>query len=334
MSEPLNNKPETPRQLPKLCKECRCVLWTRSATCSCSCHRMPEETYKQPETPRPEMPVLKKLQWDLHDFLESLIEHGDQAISEPAKWLLQSVDAIKQKLRPEMGKGAGMDGRYTVATEKCGCLIRSEFKNEGGKKWILFCLMHKAAASGTESAPEPLRDMIALAERLLAYTNECPDIAGGWRNRIALAKEALKSQPSSLTPDDPELDATDLAHPAWWRGHEHSVATECQKINQILDGKDDGRGMAPEPWESTRRRLITLASSLTQAGPGWVSVKDGLPAVQKWVNAVIEHAGHREVLPCFLQANGTWETEFHVTEWQRLPDLPVRAAQSQKGGGE
>lgn len=41
--------------------------------------------------------------------------------------------------------------------------------------------------------------------------------------------------------------------------------TEDQKRER--DGKDDGRGVSSEPWESIRHRLITLASSLTQAGP-------------------------------------------------------------------
>ena len=59
-----------------------------------------------------------------------------------------------------------------------------------------------------------------------------------------------------LIPDIPELDATDGAHPAWWRSHEHTVKTLCQKINDIIDGKDLGEGVSSEPWESVRRKLI------------------------------------------------------------------------------
>jgi hypothetical protein len=62
----------------------------------------------------------------------------------------------------------------------------------------------------------------------------------------------------ALREDDPELDATDFAHPAWWRGHEHAAAVFCQKANAILDGKDDGKGVANDPWETTRRRLLAL----------------------------------------------------------------------------
>lgn len=71
---------------------------------------------------------------------------------------------------------------------------------------------------------------------------------------------AAKSAECEKLRDDPEADCTDAAHPAWWRGHEHTAYSMCQLINEILDGKDDGRGVANEPWESTRRRLIQLAA--------------------------------------------------------------------------
>ncbi len=51
-----------------------------------------------------------------------------------------------------------------------------------------------------------------------------------------------------------ELDGTDAAHPAWWRGNDAGVAQVCAKINAILDGADVF-GTAAEPWESTRRRV-------------------------------------------------------------------------------
>jgi hypothetical protein len=60
--------------------------------------------------------------------------------------------------------------------------------------------------------------------------------------------------------DNPEYDATDAAHPAWWRGHDHTTQTFCQAVNDILDGKDDGHGVANEPWESVRRRLLATQS--------------------------------------------------------------------------
>lgn len=58
--------------------------------------------------------------------------------------------------------------------------------------------------------------------------------------------------------DDPNLDGTDFAHPAFWRGHDHAVGVMCNKITAILDGKDAGAGVCGEPWEGVRRRVMAL----------------------------------------------------------------------------
>lgn len=71
----------------------------------------------------------------------------------------------------------------------------------------------------------------------------------------------IQNPPPLPKEDTPECDGTDFAHPAWWRGHSQSIASLCQRINEILDGKDDGSGVSSEPWESTRRRLLELRES-------------------------------------------------------------------------
>jgi hypothetical protein len=58
--------------------------------------------------------------------------------------------------------------------------------------------------------------------------------------------------------DDPLLDATDFAHPAWWRAHDHTFKTFCAIVTAILDGRDDGRGAYSEPWATVRQRLVAL----------------------------------------------------------------------------
>jgi hypothetical protein len=63
--------------------------------------------------------------------------------------------------------------------------------------------------------------------------------------------------------DCEELDATDGAHPAWWRGHEHTAKVFCQLINEILDGNHPIGGVSNEPWESTKKRLQQLTAELT-----------------------------------------------------------------------
>lgn len=59
--------------------------------------------------------------------------------------------------------------------------------------------------------------------------------------------------------DNPEFDGTDGAHPAFWRGQDDGVRGTVMRIDQILDGKDDGRGVVGyEPLEKLRRRLLAM----------------------------------------------------------------------------
>jgi hypothetical protein len=61
--------------------------------------------------------------------------------------------------------------------------------------------------------------------------------------------------------DDPETDHTDVAHPAYWRGHDYAVAVLCDKINQIIDGVDDCYGSVIEPWKTARQRIKGLVDA-------------------------------------------------------------------------
>lgn len=67
---------------------------------------------------------------------------------------------------------------------------------------------------------------------------------------------------AAVRQDDPECDGTDAAHPAWWRGMDHGVVATIAGVKRILDGEDDGRGVASEPWESLRRRLLVMVKKL------------------------------------------------------------------------
>lgn len=57
--------------------------------------------------------------------------------------------------------------------------------------------------------------------------------------------------------DNPTMDATDYAHPAWWRGQDHTTAVFCREATKILDGNAP-TGTSHEPWETLRRRLWAL----------------------------------------------------------------------------
>jgi hypothetical protein len=69
---------------------------------------------------------------------------------------------------------------------------------------------------------------------------------------------------SRMIHDEPAWDCTDFAHPAWWRGHQHTTAVLCQMINEILDNLEkareivEGVGVSTEPWQSTRLRIAKM----------------------------------------------------------------------------
>lgn len=73
--------------------------------------------------------------------------------------------------------------------------------------------------------------------------------------------ERLRVALDEARKDNEELDGTDAAHPAWWRGNDAGVAQVCAQINAILDGADVF-GTASEPWESTRRRVAEARKNL------------------------------------------------------------------------
>jgi hypothetical protein len=57
--------------------------------------------------------------------------------------------------------------------------------------------------------------------------------------------------------EDEDLDATDFAHPAWWRGHENGAEMVALRIFAIIDGLDKGHGAMRNPsLERLRRRLL------------------------------------------------------------------------------
>ena len=52
---------------------------------------------------------------------------------------------------------------------------------------------------------------------------------------------AESPQGPNCIPDDPELDATDRAHPAWWRGHDYTFRQMMRVQEQeIVRWRDAG----------------------------------------------------------------------------------------------
>ncbi len=80
-----------------------------------------------------------------------------------------------------------------------------------------------------------------------------------------------------MIPDDPGMDCTDGAHPAWWRGEEYGANAIIREVGEILDGAYDASGVASEPWEGLRRRLLALVDAHSRG------IREGLERAAKIV---------------------------------------------------
>jgi hypothetical protein len=91
-----------------------------------------------------------------------------------------------------------------------------------------------------------------------------------WEGRALAAEKKLES----MVKDDPEMDDTDFAHPAWWRGFDFGFQICINHVNRILDGKATKDGTCTEPWQSLRlrlfdvRQMLGIAEAIMQMLPG------------------------------------------------------------------
>jgi hypothetical protein len=67
--------------------------------------------------------------------------------------------------------------------------------------------------------------------------------------------------------DDPELDATDGAHPAWWRGYIYGVAHTVDVVIAMINGTAPSGGKFSMPeLNLLAERIASLRASARYAG--------------------------------------------------------------------
>lgn len=78
------------------------------------------------------------------------------------------------------------------------------------------------------------------------------------RNLHRLALHVVPPSQGDGKPDDTELDGTDFAHPAYWRGSDAAVEAVCQRIEEALDGNVSGIS-ASSRLQALRERCAVVA---------------------------------------------------------------------------
>jgi hypothetical protein len=79
---------------------------------------------------------------------------------------------------------------------------------------------------------------------------------GGASEAIEALRDAV-TPPSPAVADDPKMDGTDAAHPAWWRGHDNGVIGAVASVARVLD-TGEVTGTCGEPLQSLRARVANL----------------------------------------------------------------------------
>lgn len=59
-----------------------------------------------------------------------------------------------------------------------------------------------------------------------------------------------------MTEDEPDLDGTDFAHPAWWRGHDSCAQQIVAMLERTIKGDDNGSGVIGSAGLERIRRWI------------------------------------------------------------------------------
>lgn len=75
---------------------------------------------------------------------------------------------------------------------------------------------------------------------------------------VTAARRALYAEAKLAAGDNPIWDATDGAHPAWWRGDDHGHEQTVFHVNKILDGNFIEDGACAAPWDKCKKRLVEL----------------------------------------------------------------------------
>lgn len=74
----------------------------------------------------------------------------------------------------------------------------------------------------------------------------------------------LSTEPPQFV-DDPEMDATDGAHPAWWRGCDYGVEQVCRIIGAVLDGDPGPHHFGSAKLTEVVARVAALAAPSSDA---------------------------------------------------------------------
>jgi len=105
-----------------------------------------------------------------------------------------------------------------------------------------------------------IEDLKQEANYLRAFANDYLSLANNGLTIPAKLMDQAAEEIEKLRKlyDDPQWDATDAAHPAWWRGEDYGACQAAKLIADVLSGKNDCTGRMNEPVETMRDSVFEL----------------------------------------------------------------------------
>lgn len=182
-------------------------------------------------------------------------------------------------------------GAYIRTTDSATTTLRSRLAAaEAEVKRLREC--HRTAAETVwevSVARNKVEKALAAAEAEAARLNGVVDehAADAMRAGLERAKTERRLREATeeivrvrLAYDDPSLDATDGAHPAWWRGSDAGVAGAVRIVNEALDGPLPLPGcVGGADLEAVRQRVAALRARVARLVEAGDEARDILNAI-------------------------------------------------------
>ncbi len=235
-----------------------------------------------------------------HDAALRASREAERKNRNRAEIALQLTQSERDEAREQRDDLANeiLAGRSDLAAANARAVKAEKERDEAGR------LLGVVVCAGTLAPDERLKDapahaavsaIIGMAEQRDMYVRlyagqlakievESVEAVG----RLAAAEAEVKrlrgdlaaERRLTLSYDDPSLDGTDGAHPAWWRGSDAGVAGAVRIVNEALDGPLPLAGcVGGADLEAVRQRVAALRSSVARLVEAGDEARDILNAI-------------------------------------------------------
>lgn len=97
--------------------------------------------------------------------------------------------------------------------------------------------------------PDQAYYLFRIGDSKIVHVSELPEPA---------TQELARTRAHTHLQDDPEVDGTDAAHPAWWRGNDAGVEGATRRLTDVLDGGPLPGHLGYQPLQRALERVSEM----------------------------------------------------------------------------